>query len=530
MWRLALVLLLAVTLVSCQGKSTEEAAKKEEVKKEEDTAGLRLPRSVREPAVAGSWYPDDREDLAAMVDGFLAKADAEVPAGAGPVRALISPHAGYRFSGPTAAFGYKLLRGQDVKRVIVLGPSHRATFRGLSIPEKTHYRTPLGEIELDGQAIARLRRDPMVAARTEAHRQEHSIEMQLPLLQRALDPGWKLVPVLVGRLDDDGYAHAAELLRGVSDASTVVVASSDFTHYGPSYDYIPFPPNDEVAERLRDLDMGAYSFIEARDPAGFSAYRERTGITACGFGPIMIVLDMLPKDAKATVAHYETSGDMTGDHRNSVSYLSVAIAAKEPLGNATFPETVGHLPQPDMELLHLLARRSLQHAVTRGPSPPDVDELIGEQALPPELRRKSGAFVTLTKDGRLRGCIGSIEGTQPLYRAVIDNAVNAALFDSRFRPVQAEELDGMEVEVSVLSPLVPIESREQYSVAEHGIVLAKAGRRAVYLPKVASEQGWTKEETLTHLAEKARLPSDAWREGASLWIFTAQVHAAPYSP
>jgi AmmeMemoRadiSam system protein A/AmmeMemoRadiSam system protein B len=402
--------------------------------------------------------------------------------------------------------------------------------RGLSIPEKTHYRTPLGEIELDGPAIARLRRDPMVVAHPEAHRKEHSIEMQLPMLQRALDPGWKLVPVLVGKLDDDGYAHAAELLRGVADPRTVVVASSDFTHYGPSYGYVPFPPNGEVVERLRDLDMGAYSFIEARDPAGFSAYKRRTEITACGFGPIMIVLNMLPEHARATMARYETSGNITGSYRNSVSYLAVAISAKEPLGRATFSEAVGRLSQPNMELLHLLARRSLQHAVTRGPSPPDVDDLIGEQALPPELGRKSGAFVTLKKEGQLRGCIGAIQATQPLYRAVIDNAVNAALHDSRFRPVQQDELEGMEVEVSVLSPLSPIESREQYDVAEHGIVLAKGGRRAVYLPKVASEQGWTKEEALTHLAEKARLPSDAWREGARLWIFTAQVHAAPYSP
>jgi AmmeMemoRadiSam system protein A len=230
------------------------------------------------------------------------------------------------------------------------------------------------------------------------------------------------------------------------------------------------------------------------------------------------------------LARYETSGDMTGSYRNSVSYLSAAIAATEPLGRATFAEPVGRLSQPNMELLHLLARRSLQHAVTRGPSPPDVDELIGGQALPPELRRKSGAFVTFKKEGQLRGCIGAIQATRPLYRAVIDNAVNAALHDSRFKPVRADELEGMEVEVSVLSPLSPIESREQYNVAEHGIMLQKAGRSAVYLPKVASEQGWSQEQALTHLAEKARLPSDAWREGARLWVFTAQVHAAPYSP
>jgi AmmeMemoRadiSam system protein B/AmmeMemoRadiSam system protein A len=523
MWRLALLVLLAVSLVSCQGKSTEERAGKD------DAAGSRrLPRDVRKPAVAGSWYPDDREDLAAMVDGFLAKADAEVPADAGPVRALISPHAGYSFSGPTAASGYELLRGQDIHRVIVVGPAHKVPLRGLSIAEKTHYRTPLGEIELDGPAIARLRRDPMVVAHPQAHRKEHSIEMQLPMLQRVLEPGWKLVPVLVGRLDDEGYAQAAELLRGVCDPRTVVIASGDFTHYGRVHDYVPFPLDDEIAERLRDLDMGAYSFIEARDPAGLSAYKRRTEITACGFGPIMIVLDMLPEDAKVKLARYERSGDLTGSYRNSVSYLSVAISAKEPLGRATFSEPIGRLSQPDMELLHLLARRSLQHAVTRGPTPPDVDELIGEQALPPELRRKSGAFVTLKREGQLRGCIGAIQATRPLYRAVIDNAVNAALHDSRFRPVKADELEGMEVEVSVLSPLSPIESHEQYDVAEHGIMLEKAGRSAVYLPKVASEQGWTKEEALTHLAEKARLPSDAWREGTRFWVFTAQVHAAPY--
>jgi AmmeMemoRadiSam system protein B/AmmeMemoRadiSam system protein A len=524
---LAVGVLLLLPACRCQDRIDDDGAGAGRAEAEDRGA---LPRSVRQPAVAGSWYAGDRADLAAEVDGFLAAADPPEPEGAGRVRALIAPHAGYRYSGATAAYAYEVVKGQEPSRVIVLGPAHGGAVRGLSITRRTHYETPLGEIPIDLAAVETLRRDGLVGAEENAHAREHSIEIQLPFLQRALAPGWKLVPVLVGRLDMDGYARAAELVREVTHGDTLVVVSGDFTHYGPNYGYVPFPADDEVAGRLRALDLGAYELIASRDRAGLAAYRESTGITACGLGPAMVLMGMLPAQATATLLRYETSGDMQGSYRNSVSYLAIAFTSPQALGSASAADATATLSSADMELLHLIARRALLRAVADDPDVIEVEQLVGGRKLPLELVRPSGAFVTLERDGRLRGCVGHIDPVSPLYRAVIENARNAALHDSRFSPVERDELEGLDVEVSVLSPLRPIASPEAFRVGEHGIVMRKHGRRAVYLPEVALEQGWDRELTLASLSRKAGLPPDAWRSDTQLYVFTTQAHHGPWSP
>lgn len=482
---------------------------------------------VRASAVAGSWYPGNALELGQQLDKLLAKATPQVPQGKGAIKALITPHAGYRFSGAGAAAGYQLIQGQTLDRVIVLGPAHAGRFQGFSIADATHYETPLGRIPLDLEAIAQLRKNALVVANANAHRREHSIEMQLPFLQRVLAPGWKLLPILVGQNNAEDYANAAKLLRPFADEKTLIVISGDFTHYGRNYNYLPFPPaGKSIKARLKRLDMGAYEKIRAHDATGLMAYREMTGITACAFGPVMVLLHLLPETATTTLVNYYLSGDVTGDYQNTVSYLTVAVLNELPFSNTPVvkqdsSDKQDSFSEAKMKWLHQLASHTVEAVVK--PKHNNMETWIDLAShLSADLQKTSGAFVTLKKHGQLRGCIGSIRATAPLYKSVIINAVRAAHYDSRFNPVQPDELSQLEIEVSVLSQPQPIASYKEFEVGKHGIILNKEGRGAVFLPEVAVEQGWNREQTLSHLAKKAGLPSDAWKKGAAFQVFTTQ--------
>jgi AmmeMemoRadiSam system protein B/AmmeMemoRadiSam system protein A len=482
---------------------------------------------VRPAAVAGSWYPADAQQLATYLDGLL---DGDAAADAGQVRALISPHAGYLFSGAAAADGLRQVRGMAFERVIVLGPSHRGWFRGLSVADVTHYETPLGRIPLDQAAVAALHRSSLVSADPDAHRREHSIEMQLPLLQRALAPGWKLLPLLVGNLEPDDYRAAADLLRPLVDRHTLVVVSSDFTHYGPRYDYLPFAYDGETAARIESLDRGALAFILARDAQGLLDYQQRTGATICGLRPIALLLHLLGDDAVGSLQTYATSGQLTADYRNSVSYLSILFRGNGAQAESRSNSDGEELSRAHMLLLHDVASAAVEAAARpRDPAPMQRLNQLFER-IPPVLETPSGAFVTLKKGGQLRGCIGYIRPHKPLYEAVAANGINAARNDHRFPPLREEELEGLEVEVSVLTPPRSIASYEDFRVGEEGIILEKDGRSAVFLPEVAEEQGWDRDQTLTQLARKAGLPEDGWKSGASFQTFQSRKFSAPYSP
>jgi MEMO1 family protein len=487
---------------------------------------------VRESALAGGWYTADPEQLQAQVDGFLNGAAPGVPKG--EIRALIVPHAGYAYSGPTAGQVVSLVKGREYRRVLVLAPSHHSGFHGLSIADVNAYRTPLGDVPLDLDAVKALRASPLVGSHAEAHAHEHSIEIELPLLQRALAPGWRLVPVLVGQLGPGDVQAAADLLRPLADEHTLVLVSSDFTHYGPRFGYQPFPPGSQVAEHIRALDEGAIERILAKDAEGFLAYQADTGITICGYRPIAILLRMLGPGARVERVAYAASGALTGDWSNSVSYAGLVITDPQPLSADTpsrkprFEADEG-LSKADLKRLHRLATLALEDAVL-GPSQRRTATLAQAlDALPDRLREPAGAFVTLKRHGDLRGCIGTIGPVEPLYQAVLDNGDNAARRDPRFSPVQPDELKDLDVEVSVLTPPHPIASWKDFRVGEQGIILSKDGHRAVFLPEVATEQDWTREQTLSYLSRKAGLPADAWRDGASFKVFTSTKYAAPYA-
>ncbi|HOW97165.1 MAG TPA: AmmeMemoRadiSam system protein B [Kiritimatiellia bacterium] len=491
---------LALGLTSCTRAETPPAAEKK----------------VLATHLAGSWFTADPDELARELQGYMDRAEGPVLEN---VVALIQPHAGYRFSGPAAGFGARQIAGRPFTRVVVLGPSHRVPMRNLvALPDATHFSTPLGEVPLDLDFMRTLGSSPYFRVIPEAHAGEHSVQIQVPFLQQALGD-FRLVPLVVGQLDEAAIRGAAEVLRGLLDEATLVVASSDFTHYGPNYGYLPF--RDDVEKNLEKLDMGAVDLIRNKGVAGFQAYCGRTGATICGRDPISILLALLPADAEARLLRYDASGRVTGDFENSVSYVSLAFTGRWKKEEAMpKPASEFTLTADDQQALLKLARGTIEYYLEHGRPPKPEDLGI---AVSSTMQQVAGAFVTLHKRGDLRGCIGEIVPRRPVCQAIVEQAVNAAVNDYRFNPVTADELPGLHVEISVLTPPVDVKSWRDIVIGRHGMILSKQGRSAVFLPQVAPEQGWGIEETLTHLSMKAGLPPDAWREGASYKVFEAVV-------
>jgi len=472
---------------------------------------------VLRSALAGSWYSADPNVLGKQLDGFFKKAEAQP---IDDVIAFILPHAGYRYSGQTAAVGLKTTK-RKYKRIVVIGPSHRVFMEDLlSVPRVTHYETPLGKTALDVEFVDKLLRYPVFQNVPRAHEGEHSVQIELPLLQRYFGgkgADFKFVPIVAGRCSAETVARVGRILRSLLDEDTLVIASSDFVHYGSRFNYVPFKKN--VPEEIKKIDMGSYEYIAKLDAKGFLDYKERTGATICGYVPVAILLSVIEKDSEARLIKYATSGELTGDYSNSVSYLSVAFSGKWAKGGEVEPRN-GKLSEEDKEGLLTLARKALLWAVEKRQIPEAGD--LGVE-ISDEMKCPRGAFVTLKKDHRLRGCIGDIFPRQPLYKSVIANAVNAGLRDRRFRPVTIDECKDITIEISALTTPSPVNSAEKIRIGTDGIVLRKGGRSAVYLPQVAPEQGWDLDQTLTHLSQKAGLAGDAWKDGAKFLVFQADV-------
>jgi len=278
--------------------------------------------SVKEPHLAGRWYPAAPAELARRVEELLGAGGSPRPG----VVAVVVPHAAYQYSGPTAARAFAAA-GAGVRRAIVLAPSHFAGFRGAALLPMSGYRTPLGVVPIDAEAAAALGRASLVRPNPALFMREHAVEIQLPLLQ-GLAPECALVPLLVGSLEPGDAAALAAALRALLEPGTLLVASSDLTHYGRRFDYLPVPPTDAsaVAAAVRRLDEGALERIVARDADGFAAYVERTGATICGRHPIEVLLRALPAGARGERLAYTTSLEVSGDYEHTVSYAAVAFA------------------------------------------------------------------------------------------------------------------------------------------------------------------------------------------------------------
>jgi MEMO1 family protein len=518
-WAVVLLFLLIGGLYLSEShlkKISPVLAQPGQIKEATDEKRPQLSKSVlTSPLGRMGWHATDPNALARQIEDFFQKAPVQ---SANDVIALINPHAGYAYSGQTAAFGVKAAKTK-YSRVIVIGPSHQVAMQDvLSVPRVTHYQTPLGEITIDTEFIGKLLQHPVFKDIPQAYATEHSVMIQLPLLQYRLGD-FNLVPIVAGQCSAQTVKQAASILKSLVDEHTLVVASSDFVHYGPNYDYVPFTQN--IPDELKKLDMGAYDYIARLDSDGFLQYCDKTGATICGRVPIAILLAMLPSNSKAELLKYTTSGELTGDFTNSVSYLSVAFHGGWQKQAGQKPnQTDSTLTKQDKHNLLLLARRTIEFYLQNNhiPTPEQLDIPVTDT-----MKASRAAFVTLKKNSELRGCIGEVFPSQSLYKSVVVNAVNAAVNDWRFTPVTPDELGQIKIEISALTVPQPIDSYNQIRLGTDGVVLKKTGRSALFLPQVAGEQRWTLEETLTHLSLKAGLPSDAWKDGASFLTYQADV-------
>ncbi|MFZ4396466.1 MAG: AmmeMemoRadiSam system protein B [Kiritimatiellia bacterium] len=469
--------------------------------------------------LAGRWFPADAGALKEMIAGLLPMPR---PAPVSGVCAVLVPHAGYQYSGKVACQVYARLDTNAYDRVVVLGLSHSLALSGrVSVPDADTIETPLGQVAVDTAFVAALRKSPLVVYEPRAHLQEHSDQIQVPLLQTFFGDRLKLVTIVVGQMNPASSRNIANVLRPLLDARTLVVASSDFTHYGPNFNYVPFTTN--VARQIEALDHQVFAPIAAVDADRFRNVMEQTQATVCGHNPISVLLELLPPKTKVTEVAYDTSGRQLNDWENSVSYLgAIFVGDWRQARAASNVAAVAEVPldEEDKAQLLKLARATLEAAVRRGKAPAIEDTGV---RIRPGMQQVMGGFVTLNLHHELRGCIGEIFPRREIWQVVQEQAVNAALHDPRFEPVSSNETKDIRIEISALTPPKPVASYRDIVIGRHGMTLSKNGRSAVFLPQVAPEQGWDLATTLTYLARKAGLPADAWKQGAEFTVFEAQV-------
>lgn len=482
-------------------------------------AGTPEASGIREPAVAGKFYPADGAKLRAAVEAFLADA---VPARGERPLALVAPHAGYVFSGQIAADAYRQAAGHPVDLVVILGTNHTVEpFEGVAVFQGSGYRTPLGVAPVDRE-VARelLRAAPLCISKPEAHAGEHSEEVQVPFVQ-VLFPKASIVTAVLGKPDLDlASKFGAALGKVLKGKKALIVASSDLSHY-PSY-------GDAVSVDTRTLRA-----VASMDPGAIAAAVDRQekerrpnlGTCACGEGAMLAaaVAAKALGARRGIVLSYANSGDTAfGDFEKVVGYGAVAFTAgtggtdTRALDRPEVSPPAGELTDADKEYLLSLARRTLERYFA-------TDTVPLPRPTSPALRRDQGCFVTLKKAGELRGCIGHMAEDTPLALTVSKMALDAALGDRRFEPVRASEVRDLHLEISVLTPLQRVSGPEAVVVGRDGIVLGKGGRSAVFLPHVATEQGWDKEEMLGHLCRKAGMQDECWRSGCEFLTFRAIV-------
>jgi AmmeMemoRadiSam system protein B/AmmeMemoRadiSam system protein A len=448
--------------------------------------------TVKEPSVAGAFYPAEKQTLSKWVDDFLARAEENNVEGR--LIALIAPHAGYRYSGAVAGYTYKHLQNKDIKTVILIGPSHYASFRGASVYAKGSWKTPLGKVKIDSDIAGSLiNKTADVTFFPDAFEKEHSLEVQVPFIQR-LSKRIKIVPILIGTPTRESFhfltSRLVEIMK--NNRKTIIIASTDFSHY---HDY----------DTAVSMDMTTIDAIERMSIEDIQKYIMSRKGEMCGSNPVIFTM-AVARNLGATnsvLFKYANSGDVTGDNTRVVGYAAMGLYESP-------------LTSPERKELLDLARMTIKSYVTQGKTP-EIN--IKDK----RLRANGATFVTIkTEKGMLRGCMGNIKPIMPLYSSVIENAVSACARDPRFHPLTPGELDDIEVEVTVLSPLEPLKDTESIEIGRHGLYIVKDNRSGLLLPQVPVESGWDRETFLKQVSKKAGLPQDSWKE-ANLYRFTADI-------
>ncbi len=464
--------------------------------------------------MAGQFYPTEPGAITDQIQRYLKQVPEEKIDG--QIKAIMVPHAGYDFSGPVAAHAFKQLQGRKINTAVIISNSHKAYFDGVAIDDSDAWQTPLGTVAVDKELAEKLvKADESIKYDSAAHAADHPLEVELPFLQTVLAGDFKIVPIMFGNKYDDTYKKLAKALKDNLGTNDIVVVSSDMSHY-PKYEDAN-KIDKATLEKIKSGDAGALAdYVKQTEKAGYA--NEHTVL--CGIDAVKTVLELarLAVWDKIEVLKYANSGDVPGlgDKNQVVGYGAVAFAQSK-IENAV--SATGELNADEQKIILKIAKDTVESFVATGKVP--EFNITGER-----LNKKQGAFVTLDKDGQLRGCIGQIvPSDQPLWQVVRDMAVAACSEDGRFNPVAKDELSKLEYEVSVLSTPAPIDDWHKIELGKHGVIMKKGGRSGVFLPQVATDTGWTLEEFLSELCwQKAGLSPTCYQDkDTQILTFTAQV-------
>ena len=485
---------------------------------------------VRPATQANRFYTGDARELSEEVDSLLSMHNAQCTMHNAPlgrrtlatsgtqectmhnnVAALIVPHAGYYFSGNVAASAYMTIDPKkQYKRIFLLGPSHHEWLDGASVnTEADYYATPLGNVKVDHEMAMKLTTtDSVFFYRPEAHDREHCLEVQLPFLQRFFTQEVPpIVPIVISTNDYDKLKRMAEMLKPYFTDENLFVISSDFSHY-PSYE-----DACEVDARTgKAIETGDVEEFIATINANARSGKRNLATSACGEFAIITLMLMLDSQYEVKHLMYQNSGDIDNhDHSRVVGYHSFAILRKD--------STSFTLSDADKKALKEIAFNSIRDSLDGKP----IAKNSSLFTLHSSLKQRCGAFVSLHKHGRLRGCIGHFGEDYPLHEIVAEMARAAAFEDPRFMPVTRDELNDLDIEISVLTPMRHIKSLDEFELHRHGIYIKKGYRSGTFLPQVADEVNWTKEEFVGHCSQdKAGLGWDGWKD-AELYVYEAIV-------
>lgn len=475
---------------------------------------------IREPAVAGTFYPIDSTELKETVDKFLKEAGNKKLKGIKPV-SIIVPHAGYIYSGATSAFAYKELEGYNYDVVFIIGPSHYKFVDGASIYSKGKFKTPLGFVNIDEKSASDLMKlNKKFIFDKDSHIKEHSIEVQIPFLQRVLknfipqsgtEYRGKIVPITINDGDFGNCESIANSIFKVAKYKNVlIIASSDLSHY-PKYDDA-LKVDKAITDAIESFDV---KNLEKIDRLWMNKNIQNLSCTLCGDAAVkvtMLVSSLLGAN-KGKIMKLTNSGDIAvyGDKGRVVGYTAIVFWQDK--------DEEDLLTKTEGKKLIELSRQTLTGYILKG----EIPKVYFKEV---KLNEKRGVFVTLRKKGILRGCIGYIEPRETLVEAVKKMTIASATEDPRFPPVaERKELNDIKIEISVLSKLKRAESIDDIVLGKHGVIVKRGFNSGVFLPQVALETGWSKEEFLNHLVEdKAGLPKNSWKDKETeIYIFTVQI-------
>jgi AmmeMemoRadiSam system protein B/AmmeMemoRadiSam system protein A len=463
----------------------------------------------RSPAVAGSFYPADKASLLKLLEEYFSKAPKVLKQS--PL-AIIVPHAGYVFSGGVAAAGFKQIdRNAEFKHVFIIGSSHTMYFNGASVYSIGDFITPLGKVEVDTLAGWLAKKNSIITTDVQPHAREHGLEVQLPFLQYWLKKPFRIVPIILGGESPETCRQLAAALEPYFNSDNLFVISTDFSHYP---NYRDSNTSDSIMAAAV-LTNSSKIFLKAK----YADENKETPnlVTAmCGWTSVLTLLNITEKhtDLSFQEIMHKNSGDTeAGEKGRVVGYCAIGIVQKKSESAAKFD-----LTNDDKINLLKIARETISQYI-RNRTNVDIDKrLISANLLTP-----AGAFVTLKENGELRGCVGNFQASQPLYLTVRSMAIAAATQDTRFEPVKPSEVDKLEIEISVLTPMQKIKSIDEIEMGKHGIYIKKGNNAGTFLPQVATETHWTKKEFLGHCAQdKAFIGWDGWKD-ADIYTYEALV-------